>query len=217
MSSNGKKLKEFRKVNGLTTKGLGEIIGMSGTSISVWECGGRAIPKNIVERLNKEFDLNLKYGSVKKSAKSNSEILKSFRKSSSISIDSLCSDINKARRTYYNYEEGVSPIPADVVETLNSLYDLGLKTPKSTKKVTKTTKSVKTTKKTSKKTTKKVTFGDRIKAIRNALGMTLKQFGDRYNASASHVYQWEAGKGKFVSLQTIKSLKKDGYEISELV
>ena len=56
---NGQKLKGFRKQNNLTLQDMSKIVNRSTRTIRYWESGDVTIPKNIIEKLNEEYNIRL--------------------------------------------------------------------------------------------------------------------------------------------------------------
>ena len=70
---NGLKLRGFRKQNGLSQSYIGEIVGKDFRTISRYELGD-AMPKSVIDILNKKYNLKLKSQKVKTTTKSNESI-----------------------------------------------------------------------------------------------------------------------------------------------
>lgn len=58
---NGNKLKGFRIQNKLTVKEVAKLCNISERMIKYWECGQYAMPKRVIDKLNKEYNLCLKW------------------------------------------------------------------------------------------------------------------------------------------------------------
>ena len=75
MNSNGQKLRWFRKQNSFSQRYIASLVGRDYRTISSYETGRNRMPQEVVDCLNKQFRLDLKYDS-KNSCKTSKKSLK---------------------------------------------------------------------------------------------------------------------------------------------
>ena len=61
MNSNGQKLRWFRKQNSFSQRYIASLVGRDYRTISSYETGRNRMPQEVVDYLNKQFKLDLKY------------------------------------------------------------------------------------------------------------------------------------------------------------
>lgn len=169
---------------------------------------------------------------VTKSNLSNGKILAGFRKQNKITQSALGEMIGLDNKDISKYETGHRAIPQEVVDYLNSKYNLKLK---STGKVVnykiegkglkvskvKSSKKVKAGVVSKKKsswdaTSKPHTFGERVALVRKTLNLSQKDFAEKFGFSQAHLSQIESDKAKSISIQALQNLYNAGINIRTL-
>lgn len=112
----GVELKEIRLAYGLSQRALGEMLGVSLTTIQLYEAGRYRVPQARLEKINRLLS------SPPPPAAVSAEELKALRKARGLTMAQLADSLGIKRSTYRNYESGNSPVQRGLAERIVSLF-----------------------------------------------------------------------------------------------
>ena len=171
---------------------------------------------------------------VTKSNLSNGKILAGFRKQNKITQSALGEMIGLDNKDISKYETGHRAIPQEVVDYLNSKYNLKLKSTgkvvnykiegkglkvskvKSSKKVKAKTGAVSKKKSSWEATSKPHTFGERVALVRKTLNLSQKEFAEKFGFSQAHLSRIESDMAISIPIQALHNMHNAGINIRTL-
>ena len=171
---------------------------------------------------------------VTKSNLSNGKILAGFRKQNKITQSALGEMIGLDNKDISKYETGHRAIPQEVVDYLNSKYNLKLKSTgkvvnykiegkglkvakvKSSKKVKGKTGVVPKKKSFWDAVSKPLTFGERLAFVRKTLNLSQKEFAEKFGFSQAHLSRIESDMAISIPIQALRLMQYEGINLSAL-
>lgn len=191
-STNGQKIRGFRKQNKMSQSELGAIVGKSYRTVCSYELGTISVPNSVVSILNSKYKLGLKSSKSTKSSKSSSVKTSSVKTSSVKSTQSFKpTKMSKTSKSTKTSKVVASTTSATVKKS--SSVDLS---------------SVSFSKKSS--------VSSRFSSLRKSSGLTQGKFAKMLSTNQTRVNRLESGKTSFVPVSTLKSLVKSNVNLNSL-
>lgn len=188
-STNGQKIRGFRKQNKMSQSELGAIVGKSYRTICSYELGTISVPNSVVSVLNSKYKLGLKSSKSTKSSKSSSV------KTSSVKTSSV-----KSTKSFKPTKMSKTSKTTKVVASTTSA----------------TTKKSRSVDLSSVSFSKKSSVSSRFSSLRKSSGLTQGKFAKMLSTNQTRVNRLESGKTSFVPVSTLKSLVKSNVNLNSL-